>query len=195
LRLWLLTLRVQASSAMALQDRIGPWSGYAVRHIPDTPDKTYDIYNFSYCDRSNENRWNVAGEPTLYLAKEKDVALAEYARHFKVDRTPGLAAKTYRRKVYRFQVQLDRVLDLGQPEVWAELSLMAAPTCFKDKSVARATAQFIRYTTQAQAILVPSVAFLDDLTQWCLVLFLEKLVPNPRTFLPSVRQDGYFQID
>jgi hypothetical protein len=105
---------------MALQDRIGPWSGYAVRHIPDTPDKSYDIYNFSYCGRSNENRWNVAGEPTLYLAKEKDVALAEYARHFKVDRTPGLAAKTYRRKVYRFQVQLDYVLDLGQPEVWTD---------------------------------------------------------------------------
>jgi RES domain-containing protein len=180
---------------MALQDRIGPWSGYAVRHIPDTPDKSYDIYNFSYCGRSNENRWNVAGEPTLYLAKEKDVALAEYARHFKVDRTPGLGTKTYRRKVYRFQVQLDYVLDLGQPEAWSELSLMAAPTCFKDKSVARATAQFIRYTTQAQAILVPSVAFLDDLTQWCLVLFLEKLVPNPRRFLPSVQQDGYFQID
>jgi RES domain-containing protein len=180
---------------MALQDRIGPWSGYAVRHIPDTPNKPYDIYNFSYCGRSNENRWNVAGEPTLYLAKEKDVALAEYARHFKVDRTPGLASKTYRRKVYRFQVQLDCVLDLGQPEAWTELSLIAAPTCFNDKSVARATAQFIRYTTEAQAIVVPSVAFLDDLTQWCLVLFLEKLAPDPRAFLPSVQQDGYFQVE
>lgn len=42
----------------------------------------YDIYDFRYCARSNENRWNIAGEPTLYLAKEKDVILAEYARHF-----------------------------------------------------------------------------------------------------------------
>ncbi len=155
---------------MSLQTHIQPWSGYAVRHIPDTPGRNYDIYDFSYCGRSNENRWNVAGEKTLYLAKEKNVALAEYARHFKVDRTPALAATTYRRKVYRFQVQLDHVLNLCQPDVWLALSLTNPPECFKDKLFARATAQFIRNTTNTQAILVPSIAFLDHLEQWCLVL-------------------------
>jgi RES domain-containing protein len=151
-------------------------------------------FGISYCGRSNENRWNVAGEPTLYLAKEKDVALAEYARHFQVNRTPRLAAKTYRRQVYRFHVELDLVLSLRSPDVWLELSLTNPPDCFKDKSVARSTAQFIRNTTATQALLVPSVAFLDDLEQWCLVLFLEKLPPDPYAFLPSVQLDGYFQI-
>jgi RES domain-containing protein len=179
---------------MPLQNYIQSWSGHAVRHIPDLPGKNYDIYDFSYCSRSNENRWNVAGEPSLYLAKEKDVALAEYARHFQVNRTPGLAAKTYRRQVYRFQVRLEKVLDLRSPDVWLELSLTHAPECFTNKSVARSIAQFIRKTTENQAILVPSVAFLDDMEQWCLVLFLEKLPPNPYIFLPSVRPDGYFQI-
>jgi RES domain-containing protein len=179
---------------MSLQSYIQPWSGYAVRHIPDTPGKTYNIYDFSYCGKSNENRWNVAGESTLYLAKEKDVALAEYARHFQVDRTPGLAAKTYRRKVYRFQVELESILDLRDANVWTELSLVNAPDCFKDKVIARATAHFIRNTTEAQAILVPSISFLDDMEQWCLVMFLEKLPSNPHHFLPSIQEDGYFQI-
>ncbi len=179
---------------MPLQVYIFPWVGYAVRHIPDTPGKSYDIYDFNYCSRSNENRWNIAGEPTLYLAKEKNVALAEYARHFRVDRTPGLAAQTYRRQVFRFRVALEYVLDLRNPFVWAELSLENAPDCFKDKNIARSIANFIRNTTSTQAIIVPSIAFLDNLEQWCLVLFLEKFLPEPRIFLPSVESDGFFQI-
>lgn len=113
----------------SLQALIQPWSGYAVRHIPDTPNRAYDIYDFSYAGRSTENRWNVAGEPTLYLAKEKNVALAEYARHFEVNRTLGLTAKTYRRKVYRFKVELDAVLDLRELSVGSALSLQNAPDC------------------------------------------------------------------
>jgi RES domain-containing protein len=181
---------------MSLQDYLKSWSGYAVRHIPvpDNPERPYDIYDFSYCGKNNENRWNVAGEPTLYLAKEKDVALAEYARHFKIDRTPPLAGKTRHRLVYRFQVYLDYVLDLTQIEVCRELSLQNAPDCFKNKTCARATAHFIRNTTPCCAIIVPSLAFLDNLEQWCLVLFLEKLPANPRHFLPSVVPDGTFQI-
>jgi RES domain-containing protein len=179
---------------MTLQSLIQTWSGYAVRHIPDTPGRAYDIYDFSYAGRSTENRWNVAGEPTLYLAKEKNVALAEYARHFQVNRTLGLASKTYRRKVYRFEVKLDHVLDLREQSVWSALSLQDAPDCYKDKNVARSTAAFVRNTTLAQAVFVPSAAFLDDLEQWCLVLFLEKLPSEGRRFLPDVVEDGYFEI-
>lgn len=60
--------------------------------------------------------------------------------------------------------------------------------------MARATAQFIRSTTVSQGIFVPSVAFLDDLKQWNLVLFLEKLPPVSLKFLPAVNEDGYFTI-
>lgn len=179
---------------MALQAHLRPWTGFAVSHIPDIPDKPFNISDFRYAGKSTENRWNVAGEKRLYLAQEKKVALAEYARHFQVDRTPGLAAKTHRRRVYRFQVKLDCVLDLRSFAVWSDLSLTNAPECFKNKAIARATANFIRNTTSAQALLVPSIAFLDDLSRWCLVLFLEKLPQNPKDFLPSVQPDGDFQI-
>ncbi len=165
-----------------------------MRHIPDVPGLQADIYDFRFCGRSHENRWNIAGEPTLYLARDKNVALAEYARHFRVDRTPGLAAQTHQRNVYRFQVELNFTLDLCRPDVWTELFLTDAPGCFTDKSVARAVAQFIRNTTPVQAMFVPSMAFLDDLTQWCLALFLEKLPSDPYAFLPAVTEDGSFRV-
>jgi RES domain-containing protein len=177
-----------------LQSLVQPWAGYAVRHLPDTPGRAADPYDFSYCGRAAENRWNVAGEPTLYLAQEKDVALAEFARHLRVDRAAGLAAQTYRRKVYRFELRLGAVLDLRSHLVWQALSLQDAPRCFAEKSVARATAQFIRQTTAAQAILVPSIAFLDDLEKWCLVVFLEKLPQEVRGVLLGVAEDGYFEV-
>jgi RES domain len=61
-----------------------------VRHIPKLAIGQYDIYDFSYAGRSTENRWNRQGETTLYLAKGKNVALAEYARHFNIVRVACL---------------------------------------------------------------------------------------------------------
>jgi hypothetical protein len=46
---------------------------------------------------------------------------------------------------------------------------------FLDRAVARATAHFLRRTTSAGGLLVPSVAFLDDPARWNLVVFLENL--------------------
>ncbi len=164
-----------------------------MRHIPKLAQ--YDIYDFSYAGRSAENRWNLQGEPTLYLAKEKNVALAEYARHFQVGRSLKLARQIQERAVYRFTVKLERVVNLCNPEVWQELSLVDAPDCFKNRDVARSCANFIRYTTAATAIVVPSMAFLDDTEQWCLVLFLEKLPTDVREFLPNATIDGTFRIE
>lgn len=174
-----------------LQSSIQPWLGYAVRHIPDGP---YNVYDFSRAGLASDNRWNVQGEPTLYLASEKDVALGEYARHFKVDRSETLARQVKRRKVYRFKVQLAHTLNLCDAQVWQALSLKNAPTCFLDKAVARATAQFIRRTTDVEAIFVPSVVFLDQIDKWVLVIFLEKLQCDPYQFLPAVMEDGFFEV-
>lgn len=65
---------------------------------------------------------------------------------------------------------------------------------FLDAGVARATATFIRRTTSAEAILVPSMAYLDDLTRWNLVLFLEKLPSDLSTFV-TVLPDGSFKVE
>jgi hypothetical protein len=91
------------------------------------------------------------------------------------------------------QVTIDATLNLCHPPVWTALSFTDAPDCFKDRSVARAVAHFLRNTTSTQAIFVPSMAFLDNLDQWCLVLFLARLPGNPRTLLPPVEEDGVLQ--
>lgn len=175
-----------------LQHFIKSWSGYGVRHIPDGD---YDIYDFSRAGLATDNRWNIQGESTLYLASEKDVALGEWSRHLQVERSVGLVKKVKRRKVYRFEVKLTSTIDLGERYVWQALSLQNAPNCFLNKDTARAIAGFIRHTTQVEAIFVPSVVFLDRPDKWVLVVFLEKLSTNPYEFLPNCVEDGYFAID
>lgn len=132
----------------------------------------------------------------MYLAGGIEVAAAEWSRHFQFDRPQILANKTKRRKVYGFEVNLNRTLNLCQLELWQELSLKDAPFCFLDRNIARATAAFIRQTTDIEGIFVPSMAFLDDLDKWVLVIFLEKFSQqDAKIFLPTVEEYGFFQIE
>ena len=172
---------------MSLNALLRPWSGDAFRHIP--AGARYDVLDFSFAGRSAENRWNEPGHPTLYLAGDEGLLIAEWGRHFAVSRSPELQGMTLERAVYRLTLAFDHVLDLRSPEVWALLSLETAPSCFADIGVARATAHFVRRTTAAQALLVPSIGFLDQLDRWCLVLFLEKL-PEPTEFVGAVTPVG-----
>ncbi|MGL5078960.1 MAG: RES domain-containing protein [Waterburya sp.] len=172
---------------------IEPWSGEAYRHLPDG---NYDVYDCSYTGMAANNRWNTQGEQTLYLAGSVDVAAGEWSRHFLFDRPKQLAAKTKRRKVYQMTVKLNHTLNLCDRLGWQELSLKDAPNCFLDKKVARATAQFIRQTTIVEAIFVPSMAFLDQMDKWVLVVFLEKLpMDKPLEFLPRVEDYGYLNVE
>lgn len=181
---------------MALADFLQPWRGFAVRHIPDY--SPYGVLDFRFSGRARHNRWNLEGQPTLYLACEKDVALGEYARHLQIDRA-ALAAQTRVRRIWRLELALDHTIDLRTPRLWQELSLHNPPFCFLDREQARAVAQLLRKTTATQAILVPSMAFLDQPERWVMAVFLEKLLDNrlhsdPSHFILSATDDGTFQI-
>ena len=177
---------------MSLIGLIKSWDGYAIRHIPDIAN--HSVYDFRYCALSRNNRWNVQGEPTLYLAKDKGVATGEFARHFSDNRSHGLAQKIQRRQIWRFTVKLNRTLNLCDLKVCSALSLADAPYCFKDKRVARSTANFLRNALKVDAIFVPSMVFLDDLSKWCLVIFLENLPENASEFLPKAQKHGHLEI-
>ncbi len=173
---------------MSLSALLRPWRGTAFRHIPyGSP---YDALDFRFAGVASGNRWNRAGEPTLYLAGDEGVALAEFARHLSVDRPEGIGLLTIKRKLFRLQVSLEYVLDLREGACIAALSLGDAPRCFLDKRIARATAGFIRVTTGAQGILVSSVALLDQPERWIMVVFLEKLGPEPGRLLGPVVREG-----
>ena len=83
------------------------------------------------------------------------------------------------------RLSLDAVVDLRQASVRSALGLRGGLRRFLDAEVARATATFIRRTTVAEALLVPSVAFLDDASCWNLVLFLEKLPTDLNAFVTA----------
>ena len=141
------------------------------------------------------NRWNVRGEPTLYLASDQGVALAEFARHLRDDRGPGLAPRTVERTVFHLAVSVERMIDLRDSAVHQALSLPDAPRMFLDREVARATAHFLRATARVQALLVPSVAFLDDASRWVMALFLDSLPDETERFISSVEPVGAFRVD
>lgn len=182
---------------MSYDAYLRPWSGFACRHI--SAGASYDILDFRLAGQNNENRWNVLGEPMLYLASDHRVAIAEFARHFRDDRAEAAARqtptsrRTIARRIYDLRVRIERALDLRDPTLCAALALADAPFCFLNRDVARTTAQFLRQTTPAQALLVPSVALLDQPEQHALVLFLEKLPLEPRAFITSVQPDGAFR--
>lgn len=173
---------------MTLAGQLRRWSGAALRHIP--AGSPYDVLDFRFAGRGADNRWNEPGDPTLYLAGDEGVLIAEWGRHFRTQRSAGLQPMTVARSVYRLELSIDSVLDVRDDAVCRSLSIQDAPACFADVGFARATASFVRRATEAQALLVPSLGFLDDLERWCLVVFLEKLPPDPRSFIPSVTPCG-----
>ncbi len=177
---------------MSLNDRASSWTGEAYRHIPVT---AKDVLDFRWAAASNENRWNAAGEPTLYLAGDIGIAVAEWGRHYDERRNPTVKAGAVERSVYRLELALERIVDLRNKEVWDDLKLDNPPYCFLDKSLARLIAQRYRKTTLVQGLVVPSVAALDDLERWCLVLFLEKMQPDPKAFFTATHHERSLRLE
>lgn len=173
---------------MALDAFLRAWRGSALRHIP--AGSPFGVLDVRFAGRGAENRWNEPGHPTLYLAGDEGVPIAEWGRHFAIDRTPALQRATVARAVFALDLAIDRALDLRDPAVCAALSIGDAPFAFTNVAVARATAHFVRATTGAQALVVPSMAVLDDPARWCLVVFLEKLPADPAAYVAAVTPRG-----
>jgi RES domain-containing protein len=175
----------------SLADHIGPWRGTAYRHIP--ADSGYDIRDLRYAGRRSSGRWHWQGQPTLYLASDSAVAIAEFARHLAVDR--GGVATPARRAVYELGVRLERVIDLRATPVLRLIGRDDAPECWLDPRIARAVATFFRDSLDLQAVLAPSVAHLDDATRFNVVCFLENLPDTPRSFLPRARRRSTVSVE
>ncbi len=177
---------------MALHDRIAPWSGLAYRHLPHTIKKAH-VLDFTYAGRASDNRWNVKGDPTLYLACDTDVALAEWSRHFGQNTNPALARVPRTRTLWQLALDIPRVLDMRSSDAWDELHLTNAPYCFLDLHVSQTVGTYLRRVTDAQALLAPSVAMLDKPEHWNLVVFLDKLPADPRQFITGLVRMGTLQ--
>ena len=107
---------------------------------------------------SEGNRWSAPGEPTIYLAGDLGVALAEFGRHAPSDPDEG--------RVWSVQVNLDAVVDLRAARD-AERLL--------DHRRCRSLATRHRAAGDCEGLLVPTVAMLDRPDRWNLVVFADRL--------------------
>ncbi len=110
---------------MPLADLLHPWASRAYRHVP--AGARAHVLDLRWAGRGLDNRWNEPGEPTLYLAGDPRVVMAELARHFEYDRAPNVGRGAKARRLYSMRVQVDQMLDLRDPVAWADLALGNAP--------------------------------------------------------------------
>lgn len=113
------------------------------------------------------NRWSLTGQPTLYLASDPGVALAEAGRHW--GRTSGDVA------LWSVRVTLDAVADLRRRDQWSSLTIPADPCWMLDRERCRGIASRLRADGDVDGLIVPSAALLDDPSRYDIVVFVERL--------------------
>lgn len=150
-----------------------PWIGTAYRHIPARGGR--DVLDFRYAGRQADHRWNVPGEPTLYLANNPGIMIAEWGRHFPQVFDDAMLPSAIERSVFHLSLRLDRVVDLRQLTSITDQLIENSPIWFANRDLARAVARSFRANHANQALIVPSIAFLDDLTRWNLAVFLDTM--------------------
>jgi RES domain-containing protein len=177
---------------MTAESFVRPWSGRVLRHIPGS--SPFGPLDTRFAGRSRENHWNRAGEPTLYLASDRATLIAEFGQHYERDRAPELAELVQTRRVIELEIVLSRLFDLTDPAAAAALGIDGAPGCFQDRTVARATAGFLRDVFEVEALLAPPSIANNQTGHRLLVLFLDRLHAPLSEIARSVTPSGSFQL-
>ena len=172
---------------------ISELQGRVYRHTP--ADSPFGPLDSRFAARSQYNRWNAGGEPTLYFATDYGVLVAEFGRHFRELRIVDIGELARIRRLYEVDISLECVVDLRQPAAALALGLINAPACFLDYSVARSTSSFLRNALGVEAAMVPSMATLDDPARWNLVHFLDQLRRSLDEVVYGVFNAGILRLD
>jgi RES domain-containing protein len=120
------------------------------------------------------NRWSAPGEPTLYLAGDAGVALAEVGRHWQ----PGPDPDPDELGLWEVDLVLRAAVDLRPSETRAAAGIPDDPSWFLDRGRCRDLAQRLR-EAGCDGLVVPSVAFLDQLDRWNAVVFADRVPSLP----------------
>lgn len=152
------------------------WINPTYRHVASS--RPEDVVDTTASAVRGSGRWNSRGEHTLYLAGDQALAIAEFARH--LEHRPAALVRPLRpRFIFQVDVRLARVIDLRHSATGKALDLDPDPAWIRDLTRTREIARWLRQETETEAIVVPSVAFLDDTSRWNLVVFREKLATWP----------------
>lgn len=121
-------------------------------------------------DGDESDRWSRADEPTVYLASDPGVVIAELGRH-----QDGGGDEPVEHRILRLELAVVRLLDLRRGEVAAALGLDEDPAAYLDRAFARAVGCAVRETGACEGIRVPSMAMLDHAERHCMVLFDDRI--------------------
>jgi RES domain len=158
--------RANAIDIRALARLVKPVDGPVYCHAPG--DRAFDLDALGRPD-DEADRWSAPGARSAYLAGDPLVALAEYARHGPA----GLDADE--RRLMQLQLGAVPALDVRDHAVRSVLGLADRPDAYADRELARRHGLAIRESGVCQALVVPSMAFLDQPDRRNIVLFCELL--------------------
>lgn len=158
-----------------LQQLVRPWAGTGIRHV--AAGRSRPVLDDTYLGVAANNRWNHAGIPAYYFAPDLAVVTAEFARHVAADPYPG-AVLLLERDIWEVGIHLQHTLDLRDPAVVGAMGAPPIRTWIFDGSRTRAASEHLRAQTDAQGLIVPSVAFLDDPDRCNVVVFRDRVDPS-----------------
>jgi RES domain-containing protein len=163
------------------------FEGSVYRCVPDNgpfdPNELVDV------DGSND-RWHRPGQPTVYLALDPGVALAEVGRHLDPDPEPGSECH----RLIQLDVSVPDIADLRDDGARTEIGV-ADITAFLDRELAKGVAERLRSAGTHAGILVPSAAFMDEPSRGNLVLFAERLPEPMAELVRSWREIGRVELE
>ncbi len=158
---------------MLLRELTRPWTGPVLRHIAAGSPRS--ILDDTWIGHAPTNRWNEAGTPTYYFAVDVGVTIAEYARHLAGELPDGVSERLAR-SLWKVNANLESVLDLTEPAIVAAAGAGPINDWILDLDVTRKTATYLRAQVERlQALLVPSVAFLDQPARFNLVVYRDRI--------------------
>ncbi|MFL5642675.1 MAG: RES family NAD+ phosphorylase [Chloroflexota bacterium] len=164
-----------------------PFEGSVFRCVPDNG--PFDPNELVDRDGAND-RWHRPGQPTVYLALDRGVALAEVGRH--LDARTESSSECHR--LIRLDLAVPDVADLRDPAIREGVGVPDS-AAFLDREVARRAAERLRSTGTHLGILVPSAAFMDEPSRGNLVLFAERLPVSVAELVRSWREIGRVELD
>jgi RES domain-containing protein len=147
------------------------------------------VLDDTYLGLARDNRWSPAGVRAYYFASDIGLVTAEYARHIATDLALGHADRL-ERSVFRVPLVLNRVLRLTDPAVVSAMGAGPINTWSLDLAATQAAATYVlAQVVRLEALVVPSVAFLDQHDRFNVVIYRDAIDPAAVFGPPSFELD------